>query len=327
MKAIVCNEFGPIDKLAYADVPAPEVKEGLVRIQVRAAGVNFPDILMVKGEYQFKPPFPFSPGAEVAGDVVEVGDGVTDLKVGDRVIGMCGAGAFAQEVVTPAARCIKLPDTMDYDVGSILSMTYGTSYYALVQRAQLQAGETLLVHAASGGVGSAAVDIGLQLGAKIIATGGSDDKLQQLSKHYGVDKLINYRSETPLKEQVKAMTDGKGADVIYDSVGGDVMMQSLRCVNWNGRILVIGFTSGEIPKIPANLALLKSSSIVGVFWGAWTGREPQENLKNFDVMFGWHAEGKLRPIISHRAPLKDAVGILEAIANREVVGKAILTVD
>jgi NADPH:quinone reductase len=325
MKAMLCKEYGPPEKLVLEDIPSESPGAGQVKIGVRAAGVNFPDVLIIKGEYQFKPTPPFAPGAEVAGDVVAVGTGVTDVKVGDRVIGMCGWNGFAEEVVLGAERCLKMPPSMEYDIAAGFPMTYGTSHHALVQRGRLKAGETLLVLGATGGVGTAAVEIGKVLGAKVIAAGGSDEKLAVVKEKYGVEHVVNYRSAS-LKDQVKALTSGAGADVIYDAVGGDLFEQSLRSINWDGRLLVVGFAGGTIPQAKANLILLKGCSVVGVFWGAFTAREPETNRKNFAELFRWYEEGKLHPHISHRFPLARAADALTAIMNRQVVGKAIIMI-
>ena len=326
MKAVLCKEYGPPDKLVVEDVPPEPTGDGQVKIRVRAAGVNFPDVLIIKGEYQFKPTPPFSPGAEVSGDVLEVGSGVTSVRPGDRVIGMCGWNGFREEVLVAPEKCLKMPPSMGYDVGAALSMTYGTSYHALVQRGRLAPGETLLVLGATGGVGTATVEIGKLLGAKVIAAGGSDEKLAAVKERYGVDHVVNYKTGS-LKDQVKNITGGAGADVIYDAVGGDLFEQSLRSIAWDGRLLVVGFASGTIPSAKANLVLLKGSAIVGVFWGAFTARDPETNRKNFDQIMRWFTEGKLRPSISHRFPLARAAEALDAIVRREVVGKAILTVE
>lgn len=325
VKAMLCKAFGPPESLVLEEQPQKPLGPGQVRIAVHAAGVNFPDVLMIQGKYQFKPPFPFAPGAEVAGQVTEVAPDVTTVKVGERVMAMVGAGGFADEAIAAAVSCMTLPKSMDYTVAAGFSMTYGTSYYALVQRAQMQPGEVLLVHGAAGGVGTAAVDIGKKLGAKIIATGGSDEKLARIAKHYGIEHTINYKTETNWKEKVRAITGGKGADVVYDAVGGELLETSLRCLNWNGRVLVIGFAGGDIPKVPANLVLLKSASLIGVFWGAWLGREPDVNRKNFQTMFEWYEAGALKPIISHTFPLPRAADALNCVINREVVGKCVIT--
>jgi NADPH2:quinone reductase len=325
MKAVLCKEYGPPSKLVLEEIPSEPVGPGQVKIRVRAAGVNFPDVLIIKGEYQFKPTPPFSPGAEIAGDVLAVGDGVSAFSPGDRVIGMCGWNGFREEVVIGAERCLTMPPSMGYDTGAAFSMTYGTSYHALVQRGRLAAGESLLILGASGGVGTAAIEIGKALGASIIAAGGSDAKLATLKELYAVDHVLNYTTGS-LKDQMKTITGGAGANVIYDAVGGDLFEQSLRSIAWDGRLLVVGFAGGTIPQAKANLVLLKGCAIVGVFWGAFTAREPETNRQNFKQLFSWFEEGKLKPSISHRFPLAQAADALEAIVRREVVGKAILTV-
>ena len=325
MKAVLCKEYGPPEKLVYEDTTRPDVGPTDVRIRVRAAGVNFPDLLIIENKYQFKPPLPFAPGGEVAGDVIEVGAEVTDFSGGDRVIGMCGWNGFAEEVVISRDRVVRMPDGMPYEVGTVLPTTYGTTVHALVQRGRLRAGEWLLVHGATGGVGSSAVEVGKNLGARIVATGGDDRKLARLAELYGVEHLVNYRTNPDWKETVKAITDG-GADVIYDPVGGDVFDQSLRCIAWNGRLLVIGFAGGTIPSAKANLILLKGCAVVGVFWGGFAAREPETNRRNFALLFDWWKAGKLKPAISHRFPLAKAAEALGALARREVVGKAVLEV-
>ncbi|HKP60132.1 MAG TPA: NADPH:quinone oxidoreductase family protein [Polyangiales bacterium] len=325
MRAMLCKAFGPPESLVLEEVAPKPLASGQVRIAVHAAGVNFPDVLMVQGKYQFKPPFPFAPGSEVAGEVIEVAKDVSAPKVGERVLAMIGSGGFADEAIAAAGACMTLPASMDYATAAGFSMTYGTSYHALVQRGQLAAGETLLVHGASGGVGTSAIDIGRNLGAKIIATGGSDEKLAHVARHYGVEHVINYKTEPNWKDKVKELTGGKGADVIYDAVGGDVLENSLRCINWNGRALVIGFAGGDIPKVPANLVLLKGCALVGVFWGAFVGRDPELNRKNFATMFAWYEAKKLSPIVSRSFPLEQAKDALHAIVAREIVGKCVIT--
>lgn len=327
MKAMLCTAYGPPESLVLSDIEPPSCGRKAVRIEVHAAGVNFPDVLLIAGQYQFKPPLPFAPGGEVAGRVTEVGADVTRFQVGDRVMAMIGWNGFAEQAVAPEDKCLRLPDAMDYETGAAFPTTYGTSYYALVQRGQLQPGEVLLVHGASGGVGTAAVSIGKKLGARIIATGGDDKKLARLQDTYGVDHVVNYRSEKPLKDAIKRLTGGKGADVIYDPVGGEVFEQSLRCINWNGRLLVIGFASGKIPMAKANLMLLKGSSVVGVFWGSFATREPQQNLANFKTLLEWHSAGELPVLISHRFPLERAGDAIQALIDREVVGKAVVTIE
>jgi len=323
MKAVLCKAYGPPESLVLEEVAAPPMREDGVRIRVHAAGVNFPDVLIIQGKYQFKPDFPFSPGGEVSGVVTEVGPEVTHVKPGDRVMAGMIYGAYAEEVVASAGRVIKLPAGFDMDVAAGIGLTYGTSYYALKDRGELQPGETLLVHGAAGGVGLAAVEIGKAMGARVIATAGSAAKLKVVAEH-GADELIDYTDG--FRDRVRELTDGKGADVVYDPVGGDVFDQSLRCINWGGRLLVIGFASGRIPEAPANLALLKSCAIVGVFWGAWLQRDPAGNARNFEQLFAWMAEGKLNPHISHRFPLARTADAIAALVERKVIGKAIVEI-
>ena len=324
MKKVLCKAYGPPESLVVEEVELGSPGRGQVRVGVHGCGVNFPDTLIIKGEYQFKPPFPFAPGGEIAGEVLEVGEGVTTLEVGDRVMAMTGWGGFAEELLVAEQVCLKVPETMDLVTAAGFSMTYGTSYHALVQRGELRAGESLLVHGASGGVGTAALDIGRALGARLIATGGSDAKLARLEALYGVETTINYNTVESLKKAVKAVTGGQGADVIFDPVGGEVFEQSLRCINWKGRLLVIGFASGDIPKAAANLILLKGCAVVGVFWGSFAMREAAVNRANFEQLFAWHAEGRLNPHVSHRFDLEEAPQALNALIGREVVGKAVL---
>jgi NADPH2:quinone reductase len=325
MKAVVCKQYGPPEALVYEEVPAPALGPGQVRIAVRAAGVNFPDLLIIKGEYQFKPPPPFVPGAEVAGDVVELGEGASGLSVGDRVIAMTIWNGFAEQVVVPAEACLRLPARMGYEVGAGFAMAYGTSYHALVQRGRLRAGETLLVLGAAGGVGAAAVEIGQLLGARVIAAAGSDDKLAALRAAHGVTDTINY-SAGPIKDRVRELTGSRGADVIYDPVGGDLFEQCLRAINWDGRLLVIGFAGGTIPQVRANLVLLKGCAVVGVFWGAFATGDPAANRANFAELFRWYEESRLKPQPPRLFPLERASEALQAIAARKIVGKAVLTV-
>ena len=322
---MLCKAYGPPESLVWEEIDPPALDDGGVRIRVRAAGVNFPDLLIIEGKYQFKPDMPFAPGAEVAGEVVEVGAAVTRFAPGDRVIGMTRWNGYAEEAVVPEARCLGLPAGMSFEIGAGFPMTYGTSFHALVQRGRLQAGETLLVHGASGGVGTAAVEIGGCLGARVIASGGSDDKLRAVAERYGVADVVNYRTDPAWKDRVKALTGGTGADVIYDPVGGEVFEQSLRCINWEGRLLVVGFAGGAIPGVRANLVLLKGCQIVGVFWGAFVRRDPEANRANFDQLFAWFEAGRLRPLVSRTLPLERAPEALGLLARREVVGKIVLT--
>ena len=322
MKAYVCREFGPVDSHKVEEIEDPRAEAGQVIVDVKAAGVSFPDVLIVQGKYQFQPPFPFSPGGEIAGIISEVGEGVVDWKIGDRVIAMTGNGGIAEKVLAFEMTLMPLPDSMDFKDGAAFPLNYGTTYYALKQRGQLQAGETLLVTGAGGGVGTTAIEIGKAMGARVIAAASSDEKLE-IAKNLGADEIINY-SDGELKEKVKALTGGLGADVIYDPIGGDIFMQCMRCINWKGRVLVIGFASGPIPEVPTNLALLKGCSIVGVFWGRFTGAEPEENSQNFDELFALHAEGKLKPQITKSYSLDDAAEAIASLENRKAPGKVVI---
>ncbi|MEL6300552.1 MAG: NADPH:quinone oxidoreductase family protein [Pseudomonadota bacterium] len=324
MKAALVKTYGAPESIVVEEVDLPSPGDGEVKLRLRACGVNFPDVLMVAGKYQFKPEMPFSPGAEMAGDVVEVGSGVEGVSVGDRVLCFLGHGGMAEEINVAASAVVPMPPGMDYKTAAAVTLTYGTSYHALKQRAQLAKGEKLLVLGAAGGVGLAAVELGKMMGAEVIAAASNADKLA-LAKSRGADHLINY-TEGSLKEQVKALTNGAGVDVIYDPVGGEMFDDCLRSLAWNGRLLVIGFASGEIPKAPANLPLLKGSSIVGVFWGAFTQKEPkahQENMMELAVAF---ANGTLRPHIGHEFPLDEAGEAMNVLARREAMGKVVITI-
>jgi NADPH2:quinone reductase len=294
-------------------------------VSVKAAGVNFPDTLIIQGKYQFKPEPPFSPGGEVAGVVKELGEGVTGWKPGERVIAGSTWGGFAQEIAVEADRLLRMPEAMDFVSGSAFLLTYGTSYYALKDRAQLQAGETLLVLGASGGVGLAAIQIGRAMGARVIAAASSDAKLA-VCKQHGADELINYASED-LRGRVKVITAGKGVNVVYDPVGGPYSEPALRDMAWNGRFLVVGFAAGDIPKVPLNLALLKGCSIVGVFWGAFTRNEPEHNRRNNEELMQLFAAGKVKPHIHATYPLERASEALNDVLYKRVSGKVVLTTE
>ncbi len=324
MKAQVVHEFGPLQNLAYQDFEEPVAQAGQVLIGVEAAGLNFPDLLMIEGKYQHRPDLPFVPGAEAAGRALAVGEGVTGVEVGDRVIGSGLHGTMAEKFAAPASNVFRLPEGASMAAGACLSMTYGTGYHALADRARLQAGETLLVTGAAGGTGSAAVQLGKTMGARVIAAVGSEAKAEA-ARAAGADETVDYSRES-LKGRVKEMTDGRGADVIFEVVGGDVFLECLRCVNWEGRILVVGFTSGEIAAAPTNLPLLKGCSVVGVFWGAFTSRAPQRNRANFGQLLDWLAAGKINPVVSSVYPLAEARQALAAFADRSAVGKIALTV-
>lgn len=324
MKALQCVELAGPEKLVFSEVDDPKPGSGQVLLEIKAASVNFPDVLMIQGLYQNQPPMPFIPGAECSGVISEIGEGVDSCSVGDHVFVMAGTGCFAEKLVVDAASVTLIPKAMDFPVAAALPMTYGTSLYSLKQRANLQPGETLLVLGAAGGVGLSAVEIGKAMGARVIATASTDEKCN-VAKDHGADEIINY-SNGEFKDTVKSMTDGKGADVIYDPVGGDVFDQSLRCISWEGRLLVIGFTSGRIPSAPANLALLKSCDIVGVFWGAFVERTPKINLQNFEKLYQWIEEGYINPRISMKVPLENTLDAMQAIADRKIIGKAIVKI-
>lgn len=324
MKAILCKEFGPAEKLVIEDVPSPEAKGRGVKVRVRAAGLNFPDTLIIEGKYQLKPTMPFSPGGEMSGEVIAVGDKVTRFKVGDRVAGLTGYGAFAEEVIVPEHNLLPIPEGMSDEKAAAFTMVYGTSYYALKQRGNIQPGESLLVLGASGGVGLATVELGKAMGARVIAAASSAEKLE-VAKAAGADELINYTDE-PLKDAVKRLTNSKGVDVIYDPVGGDFTEQALRAMAWNGRHLIIGFAAGDIPKIPANLMLLKGCSVVGVFWGSFTQREPEASAQNMMELMKLYAEGKIDPKISEVFEFEDYAKALGALSERRATGKVVLKV-
>jgi NADPH2:quinone reductase len=324
MKAVLCKSYGPPENLVIEEVEPLKAGKGQAVIDVKACSVNFPDTLIIQGKYQFKPPLPFSPGSEVAGVVKEVGEGVTRVRVGDRVIAFIGWGGFAEEVVTDAARLVLMPDGMDFVTGAALIMIYGTSMYALADRAELKAGETLLVLGAAGGVGLAAVELGKLMGARVIAAASTDEKLA-ICKQYGADEVINYSTED-LRERIKALTKGRGVDVIFDPVGGDYSEPALRSIAWKGRHLVIGFAAGQIPRISLNLTLLKGCSIVGVFWGAFTEREPRRHEEHLRSLLRWFTEGKLKPHISATYPLAQAAQALNEMMKRQVRGKVVLVI-
>ena len=325
MKAVLCKAFGPAENLVVEDLDSPQIKKGEVLLDVHAAGVNFPDTLIIEGKYQFKPPFPFSPGGEAAGVVAAVGEKIAHLKVGDRVMALTGWGSFAEQVAVSGQNVLPIPTEMDFTTAAAFSMTYGTSMHALKQRANLQPGETLLVLGASGGVGLAAVEIGKAMGARVIAAASTNEKLE-IARKAGADELINY-SEASLRERLKELTDGQGVDVIYDPVGGKLFEEAFRSIAWNGRMLVVGFAAGgEIPALPANLPLLKGAALIGVFWGAFAQRQPQDNAANFKQLFAWYAEGKLRPLVSQTFALEQAAEAIDTLGQRKAVGKLVVKV-
>jgi NADPH2:quinone reductase len=324
MKAVVCRQYGPPESLAVEELPSPRAEPGEVVVSVKAASVNFPDVLIIQNKYQYKPPLPFSPGSELAGVVKEIGAGVSGVKPGARVIAFTTYGAFAEEVKTEAARLLPMPEGMDFPSGASFLLAYGTSEHALRDRAALKAGETLLVLGAAGGVGLAAVEIGKLLGARVIACASSEEKLAVCREH-GADEAINYATED-LRERVRSLTGGAGADVVYDPVGGPYTEAALRSIAWRGRLLVVGFAAGDIPKLPLNLALLKGAAVVGVFWGEFTRREPEAFAASARRLAKWYREGGLRPHVSATYPLERAAEALALMAARKVTGKVVLSV-
>ena len=324
MKAVLCESFGPAENLILADIEAPDLLPGHVIVEIRACALNFPDVLMIEGKYQSLPPFPFTPGGEFAGVVSEVSDDVQNWQVGDEVFGACGHGAMAEHICVSAKSLRAKPQSMGFAQASGISTTYGTSYYALKQRANLQAGETLLVLGAAGGVGLAAVELGKAMGARVIAAASSPEKLQ-IAQQAGADDLIDY-SDGELKEKVKALTEGKGANVIYDPVGGPMFDQCMRCINWGGRVLIVGFVGGDIPKVPTNLILLKSCQVVGVFYGAFSGRFPAENQQNFVEIIDMFNSGNLKALVGGEYALDDYVNALNCLSQRRAVGKIVVNI-
>ncbi|MBX3693917.1 MAG: NADPH:quinone oxidoreductase family protein [Steroidobacteraceae bacterium] len=322
MRALLCKVYGPPEALTVEELPDLVPGPGQVVIDVQAAGVNFPDALIIQGKYQFKPPLPFAPGGECAGIVRTVGADVRTTKPGDRVIAFTVHGAFASQVAVDAGALIPMPPGLDFATGAAFVMTYATSWHALADRGALQPGETLLVLGASGGVGLAAIEIGKALGARVIAAASSADKLAVCRGH-GADELVNYADED-LRERVKALTAGRGADVIYDPVGGVYTEPALRSIAWRGRHLIVGFANGEIPRIPANLALLKGCAIVGVFLGDLIRREPARLAAGIQTLFGWLGEGRLRPYIAGRYPLARGPEAIRALMERRVSGKLVI---
>lgn len=323
MKAVLCTQLGAPEILSIAEIDDLTPAKGQVRIAIEACGCNFPDTLIIAGKYQFKPQLPFTPGGEVAGIIDAVGEGVDKTRIGEPVIAMAAFGGFAQQMVIEQDKLLPRPAGMDSHTAAGFAMTYGTSMHALKQRAQLQAGETMLVLGAGGGVGLAAVELGKLMGARVIAAASSAEKLQA-AKFAGADELINY-SETPLRDAIKTLTKGQGVDVVYDPIGGDLFEQALRSTAWRGRVLVVGFATGSIPKVPTNLMLLKGCSVVGVFWGAFRGRELALDNENFAQMFAWYEQGKLKPHISKTYPLSQAAEALNDLKYRRAIGKIILT--
>ena len=323
MKAIICKKFGPPDNLKLMEVKNLIPKSDEVNIAIKACGVNFPDTLIIENKYQFKPPLPFSPGGEISGEIIEVGKNVKKYKVGDKVMAMTLFGGFAENILVNQNSLIKKPNKMSEVIAAGFTMTYGTSMYALKQRAKLKQNETVLILGAGGGVGLAAVEIAKAMGAKVIAAASNEKKLEIIKKA-GADFLINY-SKDDIRIKLKEFTGEGGVDVVFDPIGGEIFEKALRSTAWNGRVLIVGFASGLIPKIPANLPLLKNCSVIGVFWGAFRQKEKNLDNKNFVKLFQWFKEGKLNPHIHKVLPLKDAALALKLLQKREVIGKIVLT--
>ena len=322
MKAVLCEELGPPERLIIRDIDPPVAGEGEVTIVVKAAALNFFDTLIIEGKYQYRPDPPFSPGAEIAGIIQSVGPGVTGFQKGDKVMAFLGWGGVREQVVASATRVVKLPDGITNETAAGLTVTYGTTLHALKDRANMQPGETLAVLGASGGVGQAAIEVGKVMGARVIACASSEDKLD-FCRVLGADETVNY-AETDLKNALKELTGGKGVDVVYDPVGGDLAELALRATAWNGRFLVIGFASGTIPKLPLNLVLLKGCQVVGVFWGDHTAREPDKHRANMETLLEWCRDEKIKPHIYKTYKMAETVDALEDLAKRRVMGKAIV---
>ena len=322
MKALLCTAYGSTQMLSVQEVPSPKAGPGQVVIDVKASALNFPDALMVQGLYQVKPPLPFSPGAEVAGLIKGVGAGVQGLKAGDRVMGFPGTGGFAEECVVAAEKIMPLPEDMDFASGAALVLTYGTSLHALQDCGRLQPGETLLVLGAAGGVGAAAVEIGKAMGARVIAAASSEEKLA-LCRRLGADETIDYATED-LRKRALSLTGEKGVDVVYDPVGGGYTEAALRAVAWRGRLLIVGFAAGEIPKIPLNLALLKERQLIGVYWGDSVRHDPRGHVRNMQQLLAWFAERKIAPVVSEQLPLARAHEAIQRLLDRKVKGKIVI---
>lgn len=325
MQGWLCENPVGAQALQWKELPTPQPKAGEVLIEIKAASLNFPDLLIVQNKYQTKPPLPFVPGSEYAGVIAAVGDGVTGLKVGQSVACLSGTGGFATHTVAPAALCMPLPPGFSHVDAAAFIMTYATSYHALVDRAQLKPGETVLVLGAAGGVGTSAIQIAKAIGARVIAAASSDEKCE-LCKSIGADATINYTRDD-LREAIKALTDGKGPDVIYDPVGGDLAEPAFRSIAWRGRYLVIGFASGQIPSLPLNLPLLKGASLVGVFWGSFARHEPKASaamLAELAELARWYGQGKIKPVIDRTMPMAELKAAFAHMGSRTVKGKLVM---
>ena len=325
MKALVCESYGPPESLQIRDVPDPSPAAGEVLVSIRAAGINFPDLLLIAGQYQVKVPPPFIPGNEAAGIVEAIGEGVRNFRPGDRVIALPQTGAFAEKCVVSESFCVPLPGGLSFEQGAGFTITYATSYHAFHQSTGLKPGETVLVLGAAGGVGITAVEIASALGARVIAAASSEEKLE-FAREAGARETINY-SDTSLREAVKELTGGRGVDVVYDPVGGELAQQALKSLAWHGRYLVIGFASGDIPKFPANIALLKEASIIGVWWGTWGKHHPEDSRRNMAELGAMAAAGQLKPRVSERYPLERFTEAFQSITGRRARGKVVLTLE
>ena len=322
MHAWLCENPVGVDALNWTERPTPQPAAGQVLIRIEAASLNFPDLLIVQNKYQMKPPLPFVPGSEFAGVVEALGDGVNGLRVGQRVACLPGTGGFGTHALAPAQLCLPLPDTFPAVDAAAFIMIYATSHHALIDRGQLKAGETVLVLGAAGGVGTSAIQIAKAMGARVIAAASTEEKCA-LCLSLGADATVNY-SQGQLREQIKALTDGKGPDVIYDPVGGDFAEPAFRSIAWRGRYLVVGFASGPIPSLPLNLALLKGASVVGVFWGDFSRREPEANARMMDELARWYAQGRIKPVIDRTMPMKDLKAAYARMGSRAVMGKLVM---
>ena len=322
MKAVRCNAWGPAETLSVETLPLPQPGAGEVLLRVHAAGVNFPDTLIIQGKYQFRPELPFTPGSEVAGEVLAVGERVGHVELGDRVIAFLTTGGYATHAVAQASQVLPMPPELSFEEAAAFTLASGTSYHALVDRAKLQAGETLLVLGAAGGVGLSAVQIGHALGARVIAAASSQDKLD-ICREHGADETINYAAED-LRARLKELTGGKGPDVIYDPVGGQFAEPAFRSIGWGGRYLVVGFAAGDIPALPLNLPLLKGASIMGVFWGEFARRDPKGNARNLQAMIDWMKAGRMKLLVSETYPLEGAAQALRDLEERKVTGKVVI---
>ncbi len=332
MKAMLCTHYGMPEEMELGELPSPKPGKNQVVISVKACGVNFPDVLLIQDKYQFKPALPFAPGGEVAGIVKEVGEGVTNAKPGDRVAVSVGNGGFAEEIVADARRLVPIPANVDFDIASSFIVTYGTSYHALKDRANIQPGENLVVLGAAGGVGISAVELGVAMGARVIAGASTQEKVDLAIKHGAAAGFVypsvplSRDQQKQLSEDIKGLTGGKGADVLYDPVGDDYAEPCMRAMNWEGRYLVIGFAAGNIPKIPLNLALLKGCQIVGVFWGAATARDPKNAQDSLNAIMDMISKGKIHPHVSARFPLARANESIRMLMDRKALGKVVVTI-